>query len=384
MTANIAPCLCRIARSNPHSVDLRIRHGSKKYLSGGGDGMRVGVARRVARDWVTENVRNEDWFRGAYFSGSTVEMPDEAELPTGSDVDIMVVTGATDPPPKLGKFLFRDVLLEVTYLSWHELTSKEAVFTNYHLANAFRLNTIIFDPTGYLHELQSEVSSCFTHYEWVRRRCENARQKAMRGIQSLDATAPWHDQVNGWLFPTGITTHVLLVAALRNPTVRLRYLAVREVLKKYDHSYLYPELLQLLGCADMTSQRALEHLGELAHTFDAAAQVARTEFPFSSDITPIARPIAIDAAQELIKEGNHREAVFWMMATFARCHKILAADARELHVNRLPFFTAMVRDLGITSFDDLVERGEQVLCFLPRLWGVAEAIMEANPDIVVY
>jgi hypothetical protein len=29
--------------------------------------------------------------------------------------------------------------------------------------------------------------------------------------------------LNAWLFPTGVTCHVLLVAALRNPTVRLRY-----------------------------------------------------------------------------------------------------------------------------------------------------------------
>ena len=41
------------------------------------------------------------------------------------------------------------------------------------------------------------------------------------------------------------------------------------------------------------------------------------------------------------------------------------------------------QDLGITSFDDLVEKAASIM-LLPRLWGVAEAIMEANPDIVVY
>ncbi|MFK4066636.1 hypothetical protein [Streptomyces sp. NPDC029674] len=33
-----------------------------------------------------------------------------------------------------------------------------------------------------------------------------------------------------WLFPTGVTCHVLLAAALRNPTVRLRYPAACEAL----------------------------------------------------------------------------------------------------------------------------------------------------------
>lgn len=75
------------------------------------------------------------------------------------------------------------------------------------------------------------------------------------------------------------------------------------------------------------AQRGQHHLRELATTFDATVQVAKTPFFFSSDITPTARPIAIDGSQRLIDSGDHHEAVFWIIATFARCHTILAADA---------------------------------------------------------
>jgi hypothetical protein len=185
-----------------------------------------------------------------------------------------------------------------------------------------------------------------------------------------------------WLFPTGVTTHVLLVAALRNPTVRLRYLAVRDVLIEYGHAGFYPDLLKLLGCAHLTPQRIEQHLTELARTFDAAVAVAKTPFFFSTDITSIARPIAIDGSRELIQAGYHHEAVFWIVVTFARCHTILAADAPDLQRALSPAFDSIITDLSITSADDIIRRSENVIQFLPRLWETTEAILCANPNIV--
>jgi hypothetical protein len=40
-----------------------------------------------------------------------------------------------------------------------------------------------------------------------------------------------------------------------------------------------------------------------------------------------AREAAVDWVMGDARTGRHREAVFWMVATFARCHKILSADA---------------------------------------------------------
>lgn len=319
---------------------------------------------------------------GAYFSGSTIGLPDDAELSPASDIDVVIVTALAEPPLKLGKFVYRGALMEGTYISWNQLSSAEEVLANYHLAGSFRANAIIADPTGELHKLQSEVSRRFAERTWVRRRCENARQRVERGLRALDMSAPLHERVMGWLFPTGVTTHVLLVAALRNPTVRLRYLAVRDVLAEYGRAGLYPELLELLGCAHLTPQRVEQHLDGLARTFDAAAAAAKTPFFFSTDITAAARPIAIDGSRELIRAGFHREAVFWIAATYTRCHSILAADAPpELQRKLAPDFEAIVADLGIASADDFLRRAEDVIRFLPRLWETAEAMMRENPDI---
>ena len=341
--------------------------------------MKIDTARAAAAEWVMKFASDESWFRGAYFSGSTVSMPSDAELPVGSDVDVVIVTALDDPPLKLGKFIYQDTLIEVTYLAWNQLKSVDEVLSSYHLAGSFRIDTIIADPTGHLSKLYKLVSRHFAEEVWVRRRCEDARSRIENGLSSLDISLPWHDQVTNWLFPAGVTTHVLLVAALRNPTVRLRYLAAREVLTEYGHEEVYVELLHLLGCADMSAERAEKHLSALEKTFDAAAAVAKTPFFFSSDITMEARSIAIDGSREQILNGNHREVVFWIVATYARCHKILAVDGdADLQREHSPDFDAILGDLGITNSEDLLRRGNEVLAFLPRLWETAEGIIKSE------
>jgi hypothetical protein len=344
--------------------------------------VRVGSARAAAAAWVRRYARPEPEFRGAYFSGSTVGLPDDAELPAASDVDVVVVTAQDEAPVKPGKFVYQGALVEVTYLSGNRLTSAEEILASYHLAGSFRVDTIIDDPTGHLRRLHAQISRRFAEPAWVRRRYQDARQRIETNLRGLDTSAPLHDQVPAWLFGTGVTTHVILVAALRNPTVRLRYLSARDVLDEYGHASLYPELLDLLGCVHLSPERVEHHLVELARTFDAAAAVARTPFFFSTDITAAARPIAIDGSLALIRAGSHREAVFWIVATFARCHSILAADApADLRRAFTPAFAAILADLGIASSDDLIRRGEAVMRFLPRLCETAEAIISAHPDI---
>jgi hypothetical protein len=345
--------------------------------------MKVGTARAIAAEWVMLHLSRDSWFRGAYFSGSTIILNENEDLSAVSDMDVVVVTAHDEPPLKLGKFLYEDVLIEITYLSWSQLQSAADVLTDYHLAGSFRVDTIITDPTGHLKKLQEYVSGHFSDEVWVRRRCENARQRIEHGLKSINPSDPWHDQVTSWLFPTSVTTHVILVAALKNPTVRLRYLKAQVVLKEYGQDEVYSELLDLLGTADLSAERVEYHLQALSQTFNAAAAVAKTPFFFSSDITESARSISIDGSRELIRSGFHREAVFWIVATFARCHKILAADASEdFQQAHLPAFNAVVADLGISSSDDLIKRAENGLHFLPRLWGTTETIIFKNPNVI--
>lgn len=334
----------------------------------GTPGPTLGCARAAAAEWVARHAHGQPWFRGAYLIGSTVGGPDAAALPLGSDVDILVVRAEAQPPPKPGKFLYHGVLLEVSFVPGRELASVEAVLASHHLGHGLRTGTILDDPGGGLGALQREVAARFGRPAWVRRRLVAVGRAGEAWLRAIDRAAPWHEQVQAWLFGTGATAHVVLVATLRNPTVRLRYLRAREVLVECGHADVYPGLLGLLGCADLPPNRVARHVDALARTFDAAAAALRTPYRFASDIAPAARPIAIDASRALIARGDHREAVFFVVATFARCHSILAVDAPDTQRALAPAFDDLLGDLGLTHSDDLLRRAAAVRRFLPTLW----------------
>lgn len=344
--------------------------------------MIVGDARDAARRWVVAEAAGLPGFRGAFYHGSTNWLPGDAVLPATSDVDVMVVLEDPESSARPGKFRYQGALLEVSYLPDQQFRSPETVLGLPELAGSFRTPGIISDPSGRLAELQRAVSGEYAQRRWVRKRCEGVRGKIFRHLRSLDGRAPFHDGVTAWLFATGNTANVLLAAGLKNPTVRRRYEAVRELLAEYGRPDFHESLLDLLGCARMSRERTERHLASLADAFDAAKTVVETPFFFAADISDVGRPVAIDGSRELIEHGLHREAVFWIVATYARCQKILHHDASaEKKEAFAPGFRCLLADLGITSFGDLERRGERVEAFLPRLWEVAEAIMADNRSI---
>ena len=344
--------------------------------------MNVKHAKEVARQWVIEEAEKMPGFYGAFYHGSTNWLPDDAALPATSDVDVMVVLSRSDLPDKPGKFLYRDVLLEVSYLSSDEIQFPDRILSQSHLAGSFRTPSIISDPSGQLASVQAAVSKDYAKRPWVRRRCEHARDKVLRHLQSLNESAPFHDQVTAWLFATGVTTHVLLVAGLKNPTVRRRYVATRALLAEYDRLDFHETLLGMLGCAHLSRARVEQHLAPLTAVFDTAKDTVKTPFLFASDISDVARPLAIDGSREMIEYGHHREAVFWMAATFSRCQKVLYHDApREMRDRFSHDYRRLLGDLGITSFTDLAQRGEQLKRLLPQVCEVANSILVVNPEI---
>jgi hypothetical protein len=340
----------------------------------------VGEARDVARQWVVEQGSRTPGFAGAFFHGSINWLADDNVLPATSDVDVMLVIDDPRPAAKPGKCVYQDVLLEVSLLPSDRLRSPEDVLGTYNLAGSFHVPSVILDPTGGLTALQAAVATGYAERRWVRRRCLDARDKILHGY-AWNSGDLWPDQVVSWLFPAGITTHVLLVAGLKNPTVRRRYLAARALLTEYGQLDLYEELLALLGCATMTSQRAAQHLTALAEAFDAAAAVITSPFFFAADISPIGRTVAIAGSQELIARGDHREAVFWMVATYSRCQTIFHHDAAHLESRFARGYHDLLADLGIETVADLERRIGEVREFVPRVWEAAEAIMAANPGI---
>ena len=344
--------------------------------------MIVKQVKDIARQWVIEEGSKTPRFLGAYRSGSTNWLPDDAELPASSDVDINVVLSQSDYREKLGKFIYCDVILDISYRSHDRIESPDQVLGDHHLASGFRTPNIISDPSGRLTRLQAAVSIDFAKHRWVYKRSEHATSISLGWLQRVNEIVPFHDQVTAWLFGTAGTADILLSAGLKNPTIRRRYLAARELLVDYGHLDLYETLLELQGCAQMTRERVEHHLAAVTDAFDAAKAVVKTPYRFASDISDIARPISIGGSRELIERGFHLEAVYWIVATYSRCLTILHNDAsQETQQEFSRGFRELLADLGITSFADLRHRSEHTKESLPRVWEVTEAILASNPGI---
>jgi hypothetical protein len=353
--------------------------------------MLVHQAKAIAAHWLATHAHDIPGFWGAFSAGSINRLDDAAPMPPTSDVDIMVVLADADPdtnpgtdnlPPKLGKFRDQGLLLEVTYLAYAAVASPAAVLGHYHLAGNLAHATLLADPTGALTEMQQAVARDFAQRDWVERRCRQAHARIVERLAALDTSAPLHNQVTTWLFAAGGMPHLLLVAGLQNPTVRTRYVAARTLLASYGQGDAYGPLLDLIDEGRIGPVAAAGHLAALARAFDAATHLVNPAYPFAADLSAEARPVAIDGSADLLARGDHREALFWIVATFSRCRHVLhAAASVEVRRQHDRAYAHLLADLGIKSPADLPLRADAVAAALPGLWATTVAILDANPQI---
>lgn len=350
--------------------------------------MRAGEARRIAADWVRRYAEGRAGFRGALFSGSILDLADDAELAPTSDVDVLVVINAEALPEKLGKILLDGVIVEVTYVAWVTLRDVDLVARTFYLAPSFRRDMIISDPTGRLRHIQRSVAATFGDPAASRLRCASVMQRlnaGQLGLQQARRAQPppaLCDLLLSWLFPASLPAVVVLVAAGRNPTVRLRYLRARSVLAEHGLAGAYEDLLGLIGCAAVSAQAARDHLGGLSDAFDAAAGTVGANVAYASDISPQARPIAITGTVELIDAGFPREAVFWLMVTFARSLHILHRAQPSAAEHDRALRAAATELLGVSDRADVFAAAARLESSLPMIRDMADAIIDDRRDSV--
>ncbi|MBU8860957.1 MULTISPECIES: hypothetical protein [unclassified Micromonospora] len=330
--------------------------------------MRVGAARAVAVGWVRERMRVDPSIEGALFSGSTVGLPDDAVLPVWSDVDVLLVR--REPGAKVGKFVHRGVLLEVSTVTWEELGGPEEVLGSWVFAPMFRTDGVIADPSGKLAAVRERVAAGFADPVCVAARCAGVRRRIEDGLRAVGGSAPVAEQVLAWVFPTSLLAVWPAVAGLADPTVRRRYVRAERVLARFGLADRYAGLLDTLDGGGVDVERVRAHLAGLAVVFDEVSRLPREEFAFGADLSAAGRPVVFDGAAELIAAGRHREAMFWVLVTYARCHVVSGAVAPE----RERAFGAVLADLGVASSADRRRRADGLLAALPGWQAVVDAV----------
>ena len=333
--------------------------------------MLIKDARTTAADWVRQSGA-----AAAFLTGSTLGRADAAELPSDSDLDVVVVSDGP-APSKIGKLVHRGVRLDVSHLAADVLADAESVARTHYLAPSFATPRAILVDDGRLRALVDHIGPHFAEPEMIMARCSDVITRMEAGLAGVGTADSWAEQLQDWIFPISLPTQVLLVAGLRPPTVRLRYLRVRDLLQERERVATYEELLDLLGCRTVDAAVVRHHLAALDRAFTAAARCPPTGFAFGSDITGSMRDATVGATIRLVDAGHPREAVFWLMVTLVRCQLILdrVGEPTTRDHCAAALRSAAGDVLGVLAPQDLRRRADRLRAWTGTLRAEAERVI---------
>jgi hypothetical protein len=344
-----------------------------------GETMTIRVAEVVAitRSWAAEYGARLPGFQGAHLMGGLSTLPDDAPFPTYRDVDIaVVVDGADDEQPPIQQH-YRGLMIEAGHYPPSRYQSATQVLADPALAPHLAAGRVLADPHSLLRALQLEVAHAYTQPEWVAARCGAAKRQALALLAELDSAES---------FDAYLPTLVLLVveplcglpalACLRPPTHRRSLALAGELLTSAGRPELHEGLLELLGFAQLTRDEVESWLAPVAEAYGRAVAVKHSPSPYAFKLHAHLRPYFVTGAQELIDEGRHREAMWWLLFGYTISNATLQQDGDE--DERSHHQTQLGRMLGVLAVETESSRRIRAL----RARQLADQLFALADDLV--
>lgn len=334
-----------------------------------------------AAAWVQREGQHIPGFCGAHLMGSILSMAPDAPFPPYRDVDLNIVVRDAAYATETHDVAEGGLILEYSTVSLERYHTAEKILSNPELAANLAVNSILADPDGLLLPLQRSVAAQYAHRQWVQARCAYEQQVVMRALEGLRrAAAPtevlW-SLCNIALFLSGM----LAEASLRPPTHRRCLVVLQDVLHAAGRRDLHEATLQLLGWAHLRRQEVEGYLHDCALAFDLAVAVTRTPVPFHVKFQPHIRPYIITGAQEMIDQGYHREAMFWIAGFLMFANTAIQADATPAEKPRFQgMLDRLVREMGLSPAGAGVARVREAEMLTDAIAGVAQALIEQHSE----
>ena len=306
----------------------------------------------IASRWITASNLP---YSAALISGSAAQASPKAPYDPASDVDCYLVVDGDPPDGKIGKATVDGVLLDVSWLPWQQLESTE---TNAVFASLIQFGRLVRDSDGRLVDLKERIDAGFESPDAIAARLEDMRGRIRSIAQwGTQAQLPQPEQVMNWIFPATLATHIPLIKACAPLTVRKRFVAAKRVMGAHE----YEQMLALFGFDSVTAEQAQSWLDDTATLFEHTGPLATDSDRFwASDIQEGARAISIGGSQKLIDEGFHREALYWIVATRARCLTVMH-DVGADTTFYMPAFEDMTNTLGVATEEQRAIRSANIL-----------------------
>ncbi len=124
-----------------------------------------------------------------------------------------------------------------------------------------------------------------------------------------------------------------------------------------------------------------EMLERSVDAFDRSVEVYHTPTPFGFTIRAHLRPYLMDATQEMIDEGQHREATFWIVTLVSESYLVLQNDAPA--AEKAVFaaqFHALLAALGYTSAETWAARAAAAEYLTQETFAIAEGLVARHPE----
>jgi hypothetical protein len=336
----------------------------------------------IVQEWVNLHARHLPDFAGAYLWAGITALPPDAPFPLYRDVDVVVVLpeGAQDDTVEV---FYRGVMLEVISIDLKAHEDAEAILSNPSHGPNMATTQILADPTGILTPLHRKVAAEYGRRRWIEARCEKEKESAEMHLAAMQAASTHQERLDSvWAFLSALSG-LLAVAQLKRPTTRRTLALLGELLNEQRRSDLHEAALALFGSAYMSRADVQAALDLSVAAFDRSVEVYKTPTPYGFTIRPHLRPYLAEATQEMIDEGNHREAMFWISALAGESYLVLQNDAPDEEKSEFAAqLQAMYAALGYTdtSAEVWAERVASAEHLAREIYRITDALVALNPE----
>jgi hypothetical protein len=353
--------------------------------------MNVHQVKQIAGAWLAQNLAQYPGLCAAHFVGSITTMPDEAYFPAYKDVDLHLIFKEGSPAlENHGPFAnileteYRGVILEGGYKPFSDYQTPEMVLSNPEITHHLTVDSLLYDPDGWLQRLQVPVRDEYARRKWVLARVDYERkgleqwQGLRKFAQAMDSSGSQQIQLLG--YHVTYLVALLCVATLQAPSSG--YNRMRDILAEYNRLDLYEQAISILSLRNIPADQLERLIHEGTEAFDLAVRVRRSPNPFQHKLNPHQRGYFVDKCRSLIEAGLTEQAAGWMLAFYLSSVTVILADGPD---EVKPLFAArrsqLVKMLGMDTPEALDERYQRIMRLDEQFFKLAEELIQSNPDI---
>lgn len=284
----------------------------------------------IVKKWLDENASTFPDFAGAFLFGGIVHLSQEAYFAAYRDVDLIIVLDRSGKVEETNlELLVEGIMIEVGFMASECFSSPETILADPEVAANFAATNILADPVGNLKLLQTKVQSEFEKRKWVQARCESELKSVWGRIDSITSSETVFKKMNSLWDVLRQLTGLVALAFLKPPTHRRSLVLAKEILEDHQRPDLHAHVLRLWGSADLSRSEVQALLDRAMPVFDRAVAIHKTPVPADFKLTPHLRPYFLEASQEMIDAGCHREATYWIALPALLGSLVLMLDGSE-------------------------------------------------------